>query len=290
MDKDEFLKLIKENYLFESFNFKNNIENKNKNKNKIETIFHQGACATTTEWNGRFMMENNYSYSKELVDYSINNNINFIYASSAAVYGNKVIFTESRENEKPINVYGYSKWLFDQYVRSLRKNSHSQIVGLRYFNVYGPGESHKGSMASVAFHLNNQIKKTGKVQLFEGSDGYDNGQQRRDFIYIDDIVNINLFFMENPHLSGIFNAGTGKSEPFNHVAKAVLDWHEQKGDDKSKKGELVYIPFPEHLKNHYQSFTEADMSLLIQVGYDKSFHTVQEGVTKYLDILEENNN
>ena len=190
-DKDEFL-----NYL---------------PKDKIDVIFHQGACATTTEWDGKYMMENNFTYSKILLDFAILNHIQFIYASSAAVYGNSQTFHESPQWEKPLNVYGFSKLLFDQYVRKLQ-GVDNQIVGLRYFNVYGPNEQHKGSMASVAYHLAKQLKENGKINLFEGCDGYKNGEQRRDFVYVEDIANINIFMMENPNIKGIFNAGTGKSQ------------------------------------------------------------------------------
>ncbi len=243
-------------------------------KNKIDTIFHQGACSTTTEWDGKYMMENNFTYSKILLDFAQTHHIPFMYASSAAVYGNSKIFKESPENERPLNVYGYSKLLFDQYVRSL-KNKGSQIVGLRYFNVYGPNEQHKGSMASVAYHLSQQIKAKGKIKLFEGCEGYANGEQRRDFIYVEDVVAINLFMMQNPGVSGIFNAGTGNSQTFNEVANAVISYYQN--------GLLEYIPFPEHLKGHYQSYTQADISLLRSVGYTCEFKTVEQGVKDYLN-------
>lgn len=246
-------------------------------KDKVDVIFHQGACSTTTEWNGKYMMENNFTYSKILLDYAIAHNIQFIYASSAAVYGNSKVFNESPENELPLNVYGYSKLLFDQYVRKL-KGVNSQIVGLRYFNVYGPNENHKGSMASVAYHLSNQLKEKGEIKLFEGCDGYQNGEQRRDFVYVEDIADINLFMMKNAHISGIFNAGTGNSQTFNDVAHAVIAHYQ--------KGSLSYIPFPEHLKGHYQSYTQADISLLRKAGYTQAFNTVEQGVKKYLMHLD----
>ncbi len=243
----------------------------------IDVIFHQGACSTTTEWDGKFMLENNFTYSKRLLKFSAGEKIPFIYASSAAVYGGNQVFRESPENERPLNVYGYSKLLFDQYVRQHRHEIHSQVVGLRYFNVYGPREHHKGSMASVAWHLNNQIKKTGKVRLFEGCDGYGDGEQRRDFVYVGDVVKVNLWLMESPQVSGIFNLGTGRSQTFNDVANAVLTWH--------GRGEIEYIPFPEHLVGRYQSFTEADISALRAAGYTDGFRTVEEGVKEYLNII-----
>ena len=242
----------------------------------VSAILHQGACSTTTEWDGRYMMRNNYSYSKHLLHWCLERKVQYIYASSASVYGYGPVFTEGLENEKPINVYAYSKFQFDQYVRGLGDLG-SQVVGLRYFNVYGPREQHKGSMASVAYHFNNQIEENGECKLFAGSDGYGDGEQRRDFIYVGDAAAVNLWFMDNPDKSGIFNLGTGRSQSFNDVANAVVDWH--------GKGELKYVPFPEHLKGSYQSFTQADMDALRQAGYDAPFKTVEEGVKSYMDIL-----
>lgn len=243
----------------------------------IEAIVHLGACSATTEWDGHFMMENNYEYSKKVFHYCIELRIPLIYASSAAVYGGNTEFAEKRENEQPLNVYGYSKFLFDQYVRRHQDLIQSQVVGLRYFNVYGPRETHKGSMASVAFHLNNQIKETGQVKLFEGSDGYENGGQLRDFIYVGDAVKAKLWLLQNSQVSGIFNLGTGRAQPFQDVAQAVVDWH--------GKGEIHYIAFPEHLKGRYQSYTQADISSLREAGYSEPFKTVEEGVREYMDIL-----
>jgi len=261
LDKDDLLQMIKQEKDFSE---------------KIEAIFHQGACSTTTEWDGRYMMENNYTYTKELLHYCLNHKIPFIYASSAAVYGTGENFREASENEAPVNVYGYSKYLFDEYVRRFVTEPESQVVGLRYFNVYGPREQHKGSMASVAWHLNQQIQASGKVRLFEGSGGYANGDQRRDFIHVDDVVKINLWMLKNS-ACGIVNVGTGASRSFNDVAKAIVTWH--------GKGEVEYIEFPEHLKDSYQSFTEADISSLRQMGYKNDFLSVEDGVKQYLDVL-----
>ncbi|MCK5876439.1 MAG: ADP-glyceromanno-heptose 6-epimerase [Candidatus Marithrix sp.] len=244
----------------------------------IRAIFHQGACSSTTEWDGNYMMQNNYEYSKIILNYCLAKHVPLFYASSASVYGEGKIFREARNLEAPLNVYGYSKFLFDQYVRQILSTATSQVVGLRYFNVYGPREQHKGSMASVAYHLHNQILDgADEVKLFEGCDGYGNGEQRRDFIYIDDVVKVNLWFMENPDKSGIFNVGTGRSQTFNDIANAVIAWH--------NKGKIKYIPFPDHLKGHYQSFTQADISNLIDIGYNQSFRIVEEGVKNYLDWL-----
>ncbi len=244
----------------------------------IEAILHQGACSTTTEWDGRYMLRNNYDYSKHLLHYCAKHKIPFIYASSAAVYGGGKLFKESRECEAPLNVYGYSKFLFDQYVRRLLPTAKNQIVGLRYFNVYGPREQHKGTMASVAFHFRNQIHDTGKVRLFEGSDGYANGEQRRDFIYVGDAVAVNLWFLQQRGKSGIFNLGTGNSHSFNEVARAVIK--------AEGKGLIEYIPFPDHLRGRYQSFTEADMSALRAAGYTQPFKDVEQGVQTYTESLQ----
>ncbi|OUR83572.1 ADP-glyceromanno-heptose 6-epimerase [Cycloclasticus sp. 46_120_T64] len=241
----------------------------------IEALFHEGACSSTTEWDGKFMMENNYEYSKTLLHFCQAQSIPFIYASSASVYGGGSVFKEELSNEAPLNVYGYSKFLFDQYVRG--QTLSSQVIGLRYFNVYGPREQHKGSMASVAFHLNNQLLEKGDIKLFAGCDGYADGEQLRDFVYVDDVVAVNLWFLDNPEVSGIFNLGTGRSQPFNDVAQAVLAYHQ--------RGELSYIPFPDHLVGHYQSFTEADLGALREAGCEHEFKTVAEGVTAYMQWL-----
>ncbi len=243
----------------------------------VEAVFHEGACSSTTEWDGRYMMRNNYHYSKALLHYCLERGIAYLYASSAAVYGGNDVFRENPEFEAPLNVYGYSKLLFDQYVRRILPRAKSQIAGFRYFNVYGSRESHKGSMASVAFHFNNQVLAEGKARLFEGTDGYGDGEQQRDFIYVGDAVDVNLWFMDNPGKSGIFNVGTGRSQTFNDVANAVVEWH--------GRGELEYIPFPDHLRGRYQSYTEADLSNLREVGYSGAFKTVEEGVASYLGIL-----
>ena len=244
----------------------------------IEAVFHNGACSDTTEWDGQYMMSVNYEYSKALLEYCIARSIPFIYASSASVYGGGKVFKEERKYEAPLNLYGYSKFLFDQYVRRrMTVGLKSQVVGFRYFNVYGPREQHKGKMASTAFHFNNQLKATGKCKLFEGSDGYGDGEQRRDFIHVDDVCALNLWFWQHPKVSGIFNLGTGKSQTFNDVAKAVIQHH--------GKGKVEYIPFPENLVGRYQSFTEADMSQVRAAGCDHQFMTVEQGVARYLEWL-----
>jgi len=244
----------------------------------IEAIFHQGACSATTEWDGRYMMENNYEYTKSLFHFCQQRKIPFIYASSAAVYGGDNHFKEELVFESPLNVYGYSKFQFDQYLRRRFSKLQSPVAGLRYFNVYGQREAHKGSMASVAFHLNNQLKQGDTIKLFAGCDGYADGEQRRDFIYVDDVVALNLWFLDNPQVSGIFNIGTGRSQTFNEVANAVLAYHQ--------RGTLKYIPFPDHLKGHYQSFTEANLDKLREAGCQHQFKSVEEGVKLYMKCLD----
>lgn len=257
----------------------------------VEVVFHEGACSSTTEWDGKFMMENNYEYSKILLHACLEKGIPYLYASSASVYGGSDVFKEERRHEKPLNVYGYSKWQFDQYVRQLQRTYPndifpSQVVGFRYFNVYGPREQHKGSMSSVAFHFNNQIKDAGVCKLFGETNGYEAGEQRRDFVFVGDVVKVNLWFWKNPKQSGIFNLGTGKCQSFNDVADAVIKWHGQKGQsEKSAHAKKEYIPFPEHLKGAYQSFTEADISLLRDAGYSDEFYNVEQGVFEYMDWL-----
>ena len=244
---------------------------------KIDAIFHQGACAVTTEWDGRYMMSNNYRYSVDLLEYCLRERVPLVYASSAAVYGASRTFKESdSDTERPLNVYGYSKLLFDEYVRKRLAAATSPVAGLRYFNVYGPGEAHKGSMASVAYHLHGQIAQSGEARLFEGSDGYAAGEQRRDFVYVGDVVDVNLWCLEN-RISGIFNVGTGASATFNEVARAIIAWH--------GKGVIRYIPFPPELKARYQSFTEADVGALRAAGYATPFNDVRAGIKRYLDVL-----
>jgi ADP-L-glycero-D-manno-heptose 6-epimerase len=211
----------------------------------VELISHQGACTSTTESDGRYMMKNNHEYSKALLDFSLERRIPLIYASSAAVYGGGTAFAEEPDNEAPLNVYGFSKLLFDLHVRRLLAEAQSQVVGLRYFNVFGPREAHKGPMASMVRQLDNQLATAGKARLFGPTEGYGAGEQRRDFIYVQDVVKVNLFFMENPDKSGIFNCGTGASRTFNDLAGEVVKFRGQ--------GEIEYIPFPESLSGKYQS-------------------------------------
>lgn len=241
---------------------------------QIEVVFHQGACSSTTESDGRYMLRNNYQYSKDLLEFCLERRIPFIYASSAAVYGAGSPFREEPGTERPLNVYGYSKALFDSIVLRLLPNTESQVVGLRYFNVYGPREAHKGPMASIVLQLDDQLSRGDKVRLFGPTRGYEAGEQRRDFVYVKDVVGVALWFSSNPEKSGIFNCGTGRSRSFNEVASQVIRIRGH--------GEIEYIPFPDSLRDHYQSYTEADLTQLRGSGYSQEFVTMEEGVREYL--------
>jgi ADP-L-glycero-D-manno-heptose 6-epimerase len=258
----------------------------------LTAVLHQGACSDTTESDGRYMMRNNYDYSQVLLKFCLEDEVPFVYASSAAVYGASTSFRESRECEAPLNVYGYSKFLFDELVRRRRNEFKSQVVGLRYFNVYGEREQHKGRMASVAFHFFNQYRATGSVRLFEGSGGYGNGEQRRDFVSVEDIVKVNFFFLDHGGISGIYNAGTGNAQSFNDVAVATVSaCRSARGEapltlaQMQQQGVIRYIPFPEELKGKYQSYTQADVSALRAAGYGAPFLTVEQGVQRYCEGL-----
>lgn len=272
MDKDEFLAYVKEGRI-----------------SRPEVIFHQGACSNTMETDGKYMMSVNYSYSKSLLDYALKERVPFIYASSASVYGEGRLFTENPENEAALNVYAYSKLQFDNYVRRwMDRGVASQIIGLRYFNVYGPGESHKGNMASVVYHFYNQYNETGRVRLFEGSGGYDSGEQERDFVWVGDIADVNLFFMQHNDLSGIFNVGTGTSRTFNDVALSIINTIEEQAltlGQAVSAGKVSYIPFPENLVGKYQSYTCGDIRELKKAYTDSTFLSVEEGVKEYVKWL-----
>ena len=258
----------------------------------IEAVLHQGACSDTMETDGRYMMENNYRYSVALLDYCQEEEVPLLYASSASVYGSGTVFRESRECEAPLNIYGYSKFLFDQVVRRRLPDADSQIAGFRYFNVYGPNEAHKGRMASVAFHFLNQFRSEKRVRLFQGWDGYPDGEQKRDFVSVEDVVEVNMHFLERPALSGIFNLGTGRAQTFNDVAVATINaCLRAEGQAALTLGEMragnmiEYIAFPDALKGKYQSYTEADNAMLRRAGYTEPFLTVEEGVSRYCGQL-----
>ncbi len=276
LDKDEFLERLDEG-VFDGV---------------VSALLHQGACSDTTERDGRFMMDVNYRYSRRLLDHCMTDEVPFIYASSAAIYGAGQDFREERECEAPLNIYGYSKFLFDQLVRRRFEERSAQVAGLRYFNVYGEREQHKGRMASVAYHFLNQYRNTGQVRLFTGSGGYGDGEQRRDFVSVEDCVRINLHLLDHPEISGIFNAGTGAAQSFNDVATATVNaCREAEGqapltlEALRERGVIQYIPFPQDLKGRYQSYTQADLSKLRAAGYEAPFLTVEQGVARYCQKL-----
>lgn len=260
---------------------------------KVEAVFHEGACSDTMESDGKYMMDNNYGVSCALFEACQQRGTRLLYASSAAVYGGSDTFQETPQFELPLNVYGYSKLLFDQRMRRECgkdfKRTKRQVVGFRYFNVYGPREQHKGRMASVAFHQFNQFREHGKVKLFGEYGGYGPGQQKRDFVFIDDVVAVNLWFFDHPEKSGIFNLGSGRAQPFNDVAVGVIDALHPGGVQDAPTavdlGLLEYIPFPDALRGKYQCYTQADLTALRAAGCDHAFADVQTGVASYMAAL-----
>jgi ADP-L-glycero-D-manno-heptose 6-epimerase len=261
---------------------------------KPEVVFHQGACSDTMESDGRYMMANNYRYSRDLLDWCQAHKVPLVYASSAAVYGLGPEFVEEEAHERPLNVYGYSKLLLDQVLRRSVRQLAAPVVGLRYFNVYGPREAHKGRMASVAYHHYNQYRADGRVRLFEGSHGYADGEQRRDFVHVDDVIAANLHFWDRP-VSGIYNLGTGRAQTFNDVALAVINALRQEAaesrltlDQAIAARAIQYIAFPEALEGKYQSCTCADLRRLREAGYEAPFRTVEQGVAEYVRWLSRN--
>lgn len=276
LDKEDFLSKLENGYF----------------DGVVNAVLHQGACSDTMESDGRYMMQNNYQYSLTLLNHCQQEEIPFLYASSASVYGAGPTFREQREFESPLNVYAYSKFLFDQIVRRRWHQRTAQIVGLRYFNVYGAREQHKGRMASVAFHFFNQYRAEGYVKLFEGCDGYPDGGQLRDFVSVEDVARVNLHFLDHPEQSGIFNLGTGRAQSFNDVAVATINTlRAAAGESALSREEMLhrelirYIPFPDALKGKYQSYTEADMSALTAAGYTEPFLSVEQGVARYVHTL-----
>lgn len=267
MDKEAFITAIKAGKFHET---------------PIEVIFHEGACSDTMEYNGKYMMENNFEYTKTLFHFAVDRKIQFLYASSASTYGSGLQgFSEKPECEEALNVYAFSKLFFDNYARRYFANLDSQVAGFRYFNVYGPQENHKGKMASMVFQMFNQWKAEGKVKLFDAYDGYGPGEQTRDFIYVKDVVKVLFYFWEHPELKGVYNLGTGQAHQFNDMAKAVLKYF--------GSGELVYVPFPEVLKGKYQSYTQADATKLLATGYDGGFTDFDTAVAEYCAVLDKTN-
>jgi ADP-L-glycero-D-manno-heptose 6-epimerase len=282
----------------------------------VEAVFHEGACSDTMEADGKYMMANNYTLSVGLFHACQKQGARLLYASSAATYGMATpaqagsgvptAFRETPAHERPLNVYGYSKLLFDQRMRREcgydfsrssanspgRPGKSGQVVGFRYFNVYGPHEQHKGRMASVAFHQFHQFKAEGKVKLFGEYGGYSPGAQMRDFVYIDDVVAVNLWFLDHPQHSGIFNLGTGRAQPFNDVALAVVNEASRSTGapalalaQAAAAGLIEYVPFPDALRGKYQCYTQADLSALRSVGCDHTFLDVASGVGRYMQWL-----
>jgi ADP-L-glycero-D-manno-heptose 6-epimerase len=258
----------------------------------IDAILHQGACSDTMETDGRYMMRNNYRYSVSLLEWCQDNDVPFLYASSASVYGGGPAFREERACEAPLNVYGYSKFLFDQHVRRLLPERTAQVAGFRYFNVYGPRERHKGRMASVVLHFFDQYRTDGRVRLFEGAGGYAAGEQRRDFVSVEDVVKVNLDFLDHPDRSGIFNLGTGGATTYNDVARATINAVRRAGGEPElalpeliAAGAITYIPFPPALAGKYQSHTQADLARLRAAGYRAPMLSVAEGVPRYVERL-----
>lgn len=249
---------------------------KNIDSKEIEIIFHQGACTNTLEFDGNYMLENNYLFTEKLIKFCTDNNVRLVYASSAAVYGHgKKGFVENQRCENPLNIYGFSKLVIDNQVRDFLKSNKSQIIGLRYFNVYGPSENHKGNMASTIFQFYNQIKKTGKLKLFEGSERF-----FRDFIYVKDVVSVNMYFFENPKISGIFNCGTGKTHSFLEVGKEVVS--------NMENSQIENIPFPKDIEDKYQRFTKSNNKTLKQSGYKRRFTSLKKGIKEYINSLNSN--
>ena len=285
----------------------------------VEAVFHEGACSDTMEADGKYMMANNYTLSVGLFQACKAQGVRLLYASSAATYGMATpapagsgapaAFRETPAHERPLNVYGYSKLLFDQRMRrecgtdflramhgpansSSQPGKGSQVVGFRYFNVYGPHEQHKGRMASVAFHQFHQFQAQGKVKLFGDYGGYGPGAQMRDFVYIDDVVAVNLWFLDHPQHSGIFNLGTGRAQPFNDVALAVVNAASNSNSAPAldlaratAAGLIDYVPFPDALRGKYQCYTQADLSALRSVGCQHAFSDVALGVSRYMQWL-----
>ena len=244
---------------------------------QADAILHNGACSDTMGGDGRYMVENNFGDSKAILHYALAKGIPFVYASSAATYGGSPSFEALPGNERPLNVYGYSKLLFDQYVRSQMPGIRSTVVGLRYFNGYGPRDAHKGRMMSVLHPLLRQLKETGVCRLFEGTEGYGHGEQVRDFVFVGDIVDIGLHFAQGPATQGIFNAGTGEARSFNAIAQTLIQHLGQ--------GAIEYIPFPDELRGKYQSFTQADIRSLRSAGYLAPFTSLEDGIRQTLASL-----
>ena len=262
MDKDDFFERLEDGHTFPS----------------VEAVIHEGACTSTVEWDGRYMMHNNFEYSKVLLHYCRRHASPLQYASSAGVYGNSGVFAEDEANERPMTIYAYSKWLFDRTVRRVLAGDGSPVAGFRYFNVYGPREGHKDFMCSAPWHFNRQLREDGRVRVFGANETCAAGEHRRDFTHVDDVVRVKLWWLDAENRpSGVFNLGSGAARTFREVADAVVAWH--------GAGEVEYIPFPDELKSVYQDFTEADLTRLRAAGYDGEFTSLEQGIGRYLEWL-----
>ena len=244
----------------------------------VDAIIHMGACSDTTETDASYLVKNNYECSKMLACYAAGKKARFIYASSAATYGDgKKGFADDETNLEelsPLNMYGYSKQMFDLWAK--KTGLIDSIVGLKYFNVFGPNEYHKGKMRSFVIKAFEQITESGKVKLFKSHNSdYSDGEQLRDFLYIKDCVDMTLFFMDNPDVNGIFNIGSSKARSWNDLAKAVFE-------AMNKKPNIEYIPMPDELQGKYQYFTQADVTKLQDAGYDKELTTLEEAIKDYV--------
>ena len=244
---------------------------------KVDAIIHMGANSSTTEKDADHLLNNNFEYTKKLAAYSIDNNIRFIYASSAATYGDGNLGFDDEDNMslklRPLNMYGYSKNLFD--IWALKKNILGKIVGIKYFNVFGPNEYHKGDMRSVVHKAFEQISDTGKVKLFKSRNkSYKDGEQKRDFIYIKDAVDMTLFFMDHKNKNGLYNVGSGKARTWNDLVTALFN-------ALGKPVNIEYIDLPKHLAYKYQYFTEATLDKIKKAGYTQTISSLEEGVTDY---------
>jgi ADP-L-glycero-D-manno-heptose 6-epimerase len=265
--------------IFNDFVDKNELFNILQNAKGIDAIIHLGACTDTTEKDVDFLIENNYLFSKRLWKECVNKNIPFLYASSGATYGGgEMSYSDDIDlipKLKPLNPYGWSKQLFDRWVLKQEKKP-TYWYGFKFFNVYGPNEYHKGQMASVIFHAFNQVKKNKKIKLFKSyKENYNHGDQKRDFIYVKDIVSVMYYFYKKHPENGIYNVGTGKANTFKSLAKAVFDALDEEIN-------IEYIDMPSGLKDQYQYFTEANISKLQKIGYNNNFYSLDDGVKDYI--------
>ena len=246
---------------------------------KVEAIIHMGAQSSTTERDFDYLWKNNFEYTKALWNYCSEKQISFIYASSAATYGDGSLGFDDQmdiDELRPLNGYGYSKQLFDQWVKHQAKMFPKQHVGLKFFNVYGPNEYFKGSMASMVFHGFNQIQEKGEIRLFKSCNpDYEDGGQLRDFVYVKDICSVILWMLKNQNVCGLFNVGTGRAQSFRELAEATFH-------ALGMVPNIVYIEMPEKLRGKYQYYTQANMDQLRSVGYNKIFANLEEGVTDYV--------